>query len=296
MLLLAGDLVSCSSSEKKPPSRAEYRQRIEQWHARRAESLRQEDSWLSLAGLYKIAAGRHTIGADSSHDIVFPPEAARHIGTITRNDTVFTFRSGPETSVTWNGEKVTEKTLLTDNPGRPTVLAQDSFFWYVIERRGDYYLRLKNRNHPAFRFFNGIDHFPISRDWRVKARFQFFEEPRTLSIPDVLGNVYQDSLYGMLNFTLNGKPFRLAPLGNPRTDNQLFIILGDKTNGKTTYGGGRYLYIAPPDAEGSTYIDFNKAYNPPCVFTSFATCPLPPVRNRLPIPIQAGEKMVNLQN
>lgn len=284
-------LSSCSSSEERL-SPEEHRQTIDEWHAQRIASLEERDSWLSLVGLYELEQGPHSVGSDSSNDIVFPPSAAPHIGTINRQDSVFTFKADANAEVTTNnGEKVTERVLKTDADDSLTVLEQGSFLWYIIDRGGDYYLRLKDTNHPNFSSFNGIEHFRVSQNWRIKATFNRFAEPETITIPDVLNKEVQDSLYGTLNFTIDGKEFSIAPLGNPDKDEEFFIIMGDKTNGESTYSGGRYIYADTPDEDGITYIDFNKAYNPPCVFTLYATCPLPPAQNRLSIKIPAGEKM-----
>lgn len=283
-------LSACGNSQPKP-TQQEYIQQVNQWHQERIASLNEEDSWLSLAGLYKLEAGVNTIGADSANAIVFPPEAAPEIGTVTIADSTITFEAHPEADISRNGTSVSRQTLQTDAQGSPTILRQGPFLWYVIERRGDYYIRLKDTNHPNFAAFNGIDRFPVKPKWRVKATFHPFEQPKAVTFPDVLNIGLQDSLYGTLSFTIGGTKYSLAPLGNPGNDDEFFIIFGDQTNGESTYSGGRYIYAPTPDADGTTYIDFNKAYNPPCVFTHFATCPLPPPQNRLDLKITAGEKM-----
>lgn len=270
-----------------------YIAEVNQWHQKRIDSLKQEDSWLSLAGLYELKEGKHTFGADSSNDIVFPPKAAAQMGTITRSDSVFQFSINPKVDVlNGDGQSVT-KTIMhpISGEGSQSKLRYQSLFWYIIKRRDHYFIRLKDTKNSNFDTFDGIDRFPISQKWRIKATFNRFDEPKTISIPDVLGEVFQDSLYGTLDFTIDGEKYSLAPLGNPDTDKEFFIIVGDKTNGDSTYGGGRFIYCPTPGKDNITYIDFNKAYNPPCVFTEFATCPLPPAQNRLPIKITAGEKM-----
>ena len=294
LLAITSGLLLCSCGTADPDgslSDKEYATKINQWHKKRIDSLKAKDSWLSLAGLYKLREGVNTIGADSSNSIIFPPKAPSEVGTLTVSDSTFLFKANPNVTITRDEQKVSTRKLITDATGSPTILQHRSLRWYVIERRGEFYLRLKDSKHPNFASFNGIDRFPISQSWRVQATFSRFETPQTISIPDALGDVYRDSLYGRLEFTLNGQQYSLAPLGNPDTDDRFFIILGDQTNGKSTYSGGRYLYVSTPDKKSTTYIDFNKAYNPPCVFTRFATCPLPPARNKLNIKIEAGEKM-----
>jgi uncharacterized protein (DUF1684 family) len=284
-----GLMLSCNN--QNPGTNKEYISTINEWHQERIKELKQEDSWLSLAGLYPLHKGTQSLGADSSKDIVFPPKAPANLGRLTFQDSAFTLNAHPEATITYNGSPFTELTMKSDNQGEPTIVKHGSFLWYIIERRGNYYIRLKYSDHPNLTSFEGIESYPVSKKWRIKAEFKPFEEPRMLSIPDVMGEVYQDTLFGILEFQINDQDLTLAPLGNPQKDDEFFIIFGDKTNGESTYGGGRYLYTDIPNENGITFIDFNKAYNPPCVFTDFATCPLPPVQNRLPVKVTAGEKM-----
>ena len=282
-------LLSCRNSGRQISDRKHAKQ-INQWHKKRIESLKEQDSWLSLAGLFELKKGIHTLGSDSSNSIIFPEKAPAQIGTLTVSDSTFLFEANHNVSIRQDGKEVTTQRLYPDTGGSPTVLNHASLRWYIIERRGKFYLRLKNSKHPNLTSFSGIERFPISQKWRVRATFNRFNAPQTIAIPDILGNVYQDSLYGTLDFNIDGHEYSLAPLGNPATNDELFIIFNDHTNGESTYSGGRYLYIPTPQKDGSTYIDFNKAYNPPCVFTRFATCPLPPAQNKLAIKITAGEK------
>lgn len=281
---------SCSTKTGQQSDRP-YIQKVNDWHQDRINSLKQEDSWLSLAGLYKISDGKHSLGSDSTNDIIFPGDTPPQIGTITRRDSSFYLKVTEGVEVLHDSTTTYEMEWAPGAENEPVVFRHHSFIWYIIERRGTYYIRLKNTDHPNFASFEGIKRFPVSKNWRIRATFKPFDSPRAISIPDVLGEVYQDSLYGMLEFEIDGRQYSLAPLGHPKKDEEFFIIFGDKTNGQSTYSGGRYLYISTPNRNGITYIDFNKAYNPPCVFTSFATCPLPPSQNRLEVKVTAGEKM-----
>lgn len=283
-------IASCGNQEAEM-SKSKHVSQVNDWHQERIESLKEEDSWLSLAGLHRLDNGSHTFGSDSSNHIVFPSKAAPDIGTIRRHEDSFFIEVNSGVNVTHDSVLVSEMELQTSLSGEPTVLHHKSLFWYIIERRGDYFIRLKDSEHPNFDSFVGIDRFTVSQKWRVEATFNAFSEPRTIAIPDILGDVYQDSLYGMLEFSIDGQQYSIAPLGHPQNADDFFIIFGDETNGESTYGGGRYIHIPLPDEDGKTFLDFNKAYNPPCVFTEFATCPLPPEPNRLPIRITAGEKV-----
>lgn len=285
--------ISCSNQNVQQ-NKEQYVKEVNDWHQERINELKENDSWLTLAGLFSLEEGDQSFGSDSSNDIIFPPKAPEYIGTITKKDSIFSVEIAEDISVTHHNAEVSEMKLKADSQGDPTILRNQSLFWYIIERRGTYYIRLKDRNHANLLAFNGIERFPVSRDWRVKATFNEFKEAKTIAIPDVLGEVYEDSLYGNLKFAIDGEQYSLAPLGHPQKDEEFFIIFGDQTNKKSTYGGGRYIYVPTPNDNGKTYIDFNKAYNPPCVFTNFATCPLPPSQNRLDLTITAGEKMYDL--
>lgn len=286
-LLLTG--TSCTNKNQKQVTQ-QYKQEIDSWHQQRIESLEESDSWLSLAGLYSLEEGSQTFGADSSNDIVFPSKASSHMGTITKKGDSFLVQIDQGVTVLNDSTEITKTKLRPGENEEPTVLRHNSLIWYIIERRGTYYIRLKDENHPNFSSFDGIERFPVSPDWRIEATFHPFDEVKTITIPDILGESYQDSLYGTLEFTVEGENYSIAPLGHPQKDDEFFIIFGDQSNGESTYSGGRYLYTPTPDEDNRTYIDFNKAYNPPCVFTNFATCPLPPKQNQLDLKVTAGEK------
>lgn len=288
LIFFCGFITACNQDE---PLNKNYKAEIDKWHEERIESLEERDSWLSLAGLYQLDEGTQSLGSDSTNDIIFPPKAPPRIGTITKQNDKFTIDVRRGVKVSENNEQISEMELSTSADGEPTELRVNNFLWFIIERRGNYYIRLKNTEHPNFDSFDGIERFPVNQDWRVKASFNRFDEPQTITIPDILGETYQDSLYGKLKFSINGMEYNLNPLGHPDEDEEFFIIFGDQTNGNSTYSGGRYIYIPTPGEVGSTHIDFNKAYNPPCVFTEFATCPLPPAENRLELQVTAGEKM-----
>lgn len=281
--------IGCSSNEKQ--TEAEHLKEVNAWHQVRIDNLLGPEDWLKLAGLYELEEGRQSFGADSTNDLVFPPKAAPTVGTITKKDTTITLQVHDDVVVTHNQDTVSEITIIPGNARSGTVLKHQSLIWYLIDRRGTYYIRLVDEEHPNLTAFDGIQSFPIDSKWRIKAAFNPFDDPKPITVPDVLNEGIQDTLYGMLEFFIDGEKYKLAPLNHPKKDDKFFIIFGDKTNGKSTYGGGRYIYIPTPNKDNITYIDFNKAYNPPCVFTEHATCPLPPSQNKLDIAIPAGEKM-----
>jgi uncharacterized protein (DUF1684 family) len=180
-------------------------------------------------------------------------------------------------------------TMRNDMAGDPTKLALGTLSWTIIKRGERYGVRLRDHEHPMLKSFDGIETFPIDSTWRIEAIFELNNPSKIIAIPTVLNTITEEPSPGAFVFNINGKPYRLDATGK-MTDKELFLIFGDQTNGKETYGAGRFLYVPTPDANGKTMIDFNKAYNPPCAFTEYATCPLPPEQNKLPVRITAGEK------
>jgi uncharacterized protein (DUF1684 family) len=160
---------------------------------------------------------------------------------------------------------------------------------YVIERGGRFALRVKDPESARRRSFRGLDWFPVRESYRVTARFVPYEPPKAIPIANVLGTVEPMPSPGYVVFSLNGREFHLDPVLEDPAAKELFFIFRDETAGKQTYPAGRFLYADLPK-DGRVVLDFNKAYSPPCAFTSFATCPLPPRQNRLDVRIEAGEK------
>ncbi len=278
------------SSAGKEPVDSSYRAEIEKWRAGRIERLRREDGWLTLVGLFWLAEGENRFGSDPSNRIVFPEGSApRFLGSIELSKGTAHVQVDPGNEVTQEGKPVTSMTLKSDAEGdEPTILKHGTLSFYLIKRGERLGVRVKNGQSPARLSFRGIDSFSIDPRLRLEARFEPHDPPKTIAVPNVLGTVDQEKSPGALVFEHQGRSYRLDPVLESGTKD-LFIIFGDTTNGHETYGGGRFLYAAPP-VNGRTVVDFNKAYNPPCVFTPYATCPLPPPQNRLPIRIEAGEK------
>ncbi len=270
---------------------AQYLQSIEKWHQQRIERLRRNDSWLTLAGLFWLHPGTNSFGSAPDNSIRFPAgKADDHIGVFTLSDSVVSVNIFPGVQVLdETGQPVQKLTLQDDFRGHPTILRHRSLLFYVIKRGKRFAIRLKDTEHPNLKHFAGIERFPVDPRWRVRAVLKPFTTPRTVAVPTVLGTVVEEPAPGFLEFQIAGETYRLLPLGKPG-DTEYFIIFGDATNGKETYGAGRFLDVPAPDSTGVTYIDFNKAYNPPCAFTPYATCPLPPEENYLPIRVTAGEK------
>ena len=277
------------ASAPPPADPPEHRQEIERWRARRLERLKSPEGWLTLVGLFWLEPGKNAVGSDPGNRVALPAgKAAPFLGTLDCSGEAVTFHAAPAAGVTSAGQPVTTLALRSDRDGDPTPLSVGTLTFYLISRGDRLGVRVKDSDSEPRRGFHGLDYFPIDPRWRVEARFEPYAPPKKVAVPNILGSVDPEDCPGALVFTLDGKTYRLDPVLE-RGETDLFVIFGDRTNGTDTYGAGRFLY-APPPVGGRTVLDFNKAYNPPCVFTPYATCPLPPPENRLAIRVEAGEK------
>lgn len=287
MVLVFGFACTESESDVDPET---YQASIDAWHQERIASLREPEGWLSLAGLYWLHKGDNTFGSAPENDIVFPYEnAPARMGTLVVDHGTVELRVRAGVDIVSNGQPVESLIVKSDAGGTPTRLEWGSLVWYVIERGDQLGIRLKDREHPRLEAFEGIPRFPVDRDWRIAAEFQPYDSIKTIPIPTVLGTQSGQSCPGALVFTHRGCTYTLEPLAASARE-PFFLIFADSTNGKSTYPSGRFLVVDPPDDDGSTFIDFNRAYNPPCSFSPYATCPLPPPQNTLPFAVTAGER------
>ncbi len=221
--------------------------------------------------------------------MIFPAGKAPAVaGSFERHGKDVTIKVMPGVGVTHDGKPVDTLFLRSDADGPPTGLELGSLRFFVIDRGDRVGVRVKDTKSPALAAFHGLDEFPIRPDWRVAARFEPYQPPKQIPIPNILGQVTDTPSPGAVVFEKDGKTYRLDALPGGE-DGSLFVIFGDQTNGHETYGAGRFLGIDPPK-DGRVVVDFNQAYNPPCAFTSYATCPLPPKQNKLAMRVEAGEK------
>ena len=269
---------------------SEHSAEIETWRRRRIERLVSEDGWLSLTGLCWLAEGENAVGADSSNAVLLPGAAPSHAGSIRRDGNRTVFVPSPTAFGEADGLPVRDAIVLrSDAAGAPTVVSFGPVRFHVIERGGRPGVRVSDRENPERRLLAPIPAFPVSPAWRFEARFEPYDPPRRIPFPSILGTVDDEVSPGAVLFTAGGQELRLDPILE-RGESDYWIVFGDRTNGTETYAGGRFVYVAPP-VTGRTTLDFNKAYNPPCVFTPHSTCPLPPPQNRLPIRVEAGERV-----
>ncbi len=275
-------------------SQNRYKASIEKWRVEREKKLKADDGWLTVAGLFWLKEGINTLGTDASQSIVLPVGSApAKVGSLELNNGVVTLSVTDGVPLNVNNEPTKNRELKIDgNNQKPDVITVGDLKLTVIKRSNRIGLRVRQMNSTARKQFKGLQWFPIKPSLRVVATFTPFEKPKEMTIVNVLGDELKMTNPGILTFTLNGRTYQLKPV--VENDHELFIIFRDRTAGKSTYPAGRFLYTDLPK-DGKVILDFNKAENPPCAFTKFATCPLPPRQNFLPIPIAAGELTYHLQ-
>jgi uncharacterized protein len=263
-----------------------YKAEIEKWRREREANLRKDDGWLTVAGLVWLKEGENRAGTGASNQIVLPPQSApASVGTFVLHGGKTTFTAERGAQVTSGGKPVRSLEMRPDTPGPPDVIAIRDLTMQVVKRGVRYGIRLRDKNSSYRKEFKGLHWFPVDEAWRIRAKFVPYNPPKQIAVLNIIGDTEQDPCPGYLTFTLAGKEYRLEPIAE---DNQLFVIFRDLTAGKETYPSGRFLYADAP-RDGQVILDFNKAYNPPCAFTPYATCPLPPPQNRLAVRIPAGE-------
>jgi len=267
-----------------------YKAEVRRWREEREARLKADGGWLTVAGLFWLKDGANRFGTDPAGDIVLPEGSApakAGVFDLTGGKVTLTLlpgatgRIGPKAV----GEPVV---LRPDTSGSPDVLEMGSLSMNVIDRSGKLGIRLKDKNSAIRKGFAGLRWFEIDPAYRIEARWNSYPQPKPVRVPNVLGQSEAMPSPGYAEFTLGGKSVRLdGVLENPQAE-ELFFILRDQTSGKETYGAGRFLYADLPKS-GKVVLDFNRAYNPPCAFTPYATCPLPPPQNWMPVRVEAGE-------
>lgn len=266
----------------------EHQQDVAAWRSARVQRLTAEDGWLSLVGLHWVPAGKpQTIGNGAANDVDIG-RGPKRLGSLEWTESKPSFKVEAGVSVTVDGTAATDIELLHKDVAKPVVLAFGSASLQLIERGDKYALRIKDSEAPTRTGFKGISYFDIDPSWRIDARFESYPEPRTIEIATVVGTIEEYPNPGRIVFERDGKTHSIEALVEDGEE-QYFLIIADRSSGKETYGMARYLYAGPP-VNGHIVVDFNKAYNPPCAFTAYATCPMPPDGNRLDLYVSAGEK------
>ncbi len=265
-----------------------YAEEIAEYRAARETRLRDnERSWLALAGLYWLEEGKNTFGSADSNVIKLEGrDIPAQAGTFQYRNGTATLRAAEGAVITCNDEVIRTKTLRTDLDDKPDFVTIGSIVFVIIQRGANCLIRVWDRESPDRRDFTGLKHYPVNPAFRITARFVPYDPPRQIKIRDVIGEEYDDEFPGYAVFNLGGKECRLEASSDG--EGGLFFNFYDPTNGNGSYPGGRFLDAdAPVDRE--VLLDFNKSRNPPCAYSDYATCPLPPSQNRLPVRIPAGE-------
>jgi uncharacterized protein len=271
-----------------------YEKEMLEFRAQREQRLRENDrSWLALAGLFWLEEGNNAFGSAPTNDIQLDsPAVPANAGIFQYRNSAVTLRAAEGTDIRCNGELVKTKVLHSDIEEKPDFLELGSYILVAIKRGKNCLIRVWNRDHPTRKDFTGLKHYPVNPDFRITASFVPYDPPRIMKIRDVIGEEYDVEFPGYAIFNIGGKECRLEA---EKSEDGLFFNFYDPTNGNGSYPGGRFLDVdAPNDRE--VVLDFNKARNPPCAYTDFATCPLPPSQNRLPIRIPAGEMVYRHHN
>lgn len=285
---------SCNIKSAKKESRVDafdygtYVSDIESWQERRITGLKK--NWLSLAGLFLLEEGENTFGRDPGCDIVFPnTKTPELIGKFILNNGKAFIKINPGIEVYNEEQQVHELEMVNDNEGDPTVLKLGTLTWYIIKRTDNIYVRLRDSENPAIEQLTSIDMYPLDTSWRLSAYYEPHMTPKIIETTTIHGDPSSITSSGAVGFRVNGEYYRLDvwALGN---SDRYQTIFADGTSGITTYGAGRFVIVEKSELGNEYIIDFNKAYNPPCAFTEYATCPLPPPQNRLSLSITAGEK------
>ena len=263
-----------------------YEKEIKTWRAKYQEKLLADDGWLTVAGLSWLSEGVNTVGNGETYDVRLTPSfGGSRFGEITLAGDSARLRVESGVAATVGGKPVDEIEL-SPKEGRPAIIEVGSQSFFLIKREDRIGIRVRDRNNPSRLNFAGLNWYSVDPALRIEADFEPFDEPREILVPNVLGGNFKYKSPGLLVFRLKGKKYTLQPV---EEGEKLFIIFRDETSRTETYGAGRFLYSARP-ADGKVILDFNKAENPPCAYTAFATCPLPPQQNRLSVAIKAGEK------
>ena len=278
---------------------ATWQKELADWRAQRAVELQKADGWLAVVGLEWLQPGDNSFGSAPDNQIRLPVEAPPHLGILRLEGTTITLRPPPDgfpDGFLIDGQPAEPRALDTDpdsdkNNPRFTI---GSLSMYIIHRGERYGLRIRDSKSAALARFHGLRWFPPNEMYRVKARWIPYVPPRSTTLATLIGTRYSQQVPGAAEFTVAGKTYRLEPVLEDPSEEKLFFILRDTTSKSATYGACRFLYTGFPDRSlsqpGKLVLDFNRLENPPCAYTPYATCPLPPARNRLPIPLPVGEK------
>lgn len=265
---------------------AAYQKDYADWKADLTSDLKK--NWLTLVGLFWLKEGTNRVGGDHKLEVPLPEgHTPPQVGTIEFHGGKATFKASAGAHVTSDGKPVSTVELAPDVTGKPTVLHVGDVQMLLIQRGQKFGMRVRDARSPSLSAFHGLEFFPLSQSYVVTAKYVPYAKPKTVSIPTQIGQDAEMDSPGYVEFSLNGKPQHLQVLSEGTKE--LFFVIKDLSSGKETYPAGRFLYAEPPK-DGKVELDFNRAYSPPCAWTPYATCPLPPKENYMTVKVESGEK------
>jgi uncharacterized protein len=284
-VMMLGALAAVSTTA----SDVSYEQEIAKWRQQREAELKADNSWLTVAGLFFLNQGKNTFGSGPLNDIVLPVDAPADAGVLEFDGSKITLRANAPLVV--NGTPITTTELKPAAEGKPADLVTMGSLTMFVHKSGDRLaIRLRDTNSEIRRNFTGLKWFPPNEAYKVTGKFEPYPTPKAVRVPNILGDLEPYTAPGVVSFRLTGEALKLEVYDAGSAENRrFFIVFRDLTSGKETYPSARFLYADRPSANGEVVLDFNKAYNPPCAFNPFTTCPLPSEQNRLRVRIEAGE-------
>jgi len=269
---------------------SDYRGQIEKYRSDRIAELTAPDGWLAVRGLFWLHEGANSAGSDPASEIRLPGRTPKRLGVFTLASGQISFSADPAAAVTSGGKPVSTHTF---GRGDSSSIVANGVTLLVIRRGDKVGLRMRDPEHPNRQTFTGLKYFPLTSAYRFKARFTPYDALKPVRVLNVLGQIVTMESPGYVEFSTKGKTYRLEPVYETPSQADLFFVFKDLTSRTETYEAGRYLHTPLPK-DGVVDLDFNRAYNPPCAFTEFATCPLPIKENQLNVRIPAGELRFHL--
>jgi uncharacterized protein (DUF1684 family) len=264
----------------------EYETSILKWRQEVDTNIRRENGWLALAGLFWLRKGTNLIGSDRESDILLPERTPSRLGTLELDGNNVTLNVEADLPVEVNGVATRSALLDADQEDVPSFITFEEIRMVVVRRSRGVGIRVWDNAREARHTFPSREWYPVKEEYRVPATYTRYETPKIVKMPDILGAILDEPMQGFVSFKLRGKKHELMVEELP--DRRLFIQFMDLTNGNPTYPSGRYHYTDAHE-NGKVFVDFNKAYSPPCAFTEFATCTFPPQENHLDVAVEAGE-------
>ncbi len=274
----------------------QWRHDLEGWRDRRAKEISAPDGWLTLTGMGWLKSGINSMGSGAGNLIRLSAQAPERVGLLTVSGDIVQLLSpagGFPAELTVDGQPAREGPLTVDDY-KPSTIGWRGMTFVVLKRGDRYVLRIKDADTPGRKGFHGLNWYAPDARYRVTARWIPFKPPQVQEIPTVIGTTLRLPAPGLAMFLLNGEVQHLEPVIEDPQSKILFFILKDATSTTATYGGGRFLHTDLPDhgldQPGNLTLDFNRLENPPCAYTNYATCPLPPEQNRMKVAVEAGEQ------